>query len=128
MEMTEIPEGHGRHTTKTRAGKLRIPSLKDLDGRTAAAQRFRELVRDYSLDLGGDPSTAQEAIIHRAVSIQVWCEAEEAQYATTGKLDIGTFTTASNALRRLLSDIGLERQSKDITPADRIRRRLGGDQ
>jgi phage host-nuclease inhibitor protein Gam len=111
---------------RTRAGKLRLPSLKDLDGRTAAAQRFRELMDDYTADLGGSPSTAQEAIVSRAVSLQVWCEAEEAQYAQTGKLDISTFTTATNALRRLLSDIGLERRAKDVTPADRIRRQMEG--
>lgn len=32
-------------------------------------------------------------------------------------LDIAAFTTATNALRRLLADLGLERRAKDLTPS-----------
>jgi hypothetical protein len=48
--------------------------------------------------------------------LQVWCEDAEAAYAATGQMDIAQFTTATNALRRLLSDIGLERRARDVTP------------
>jgi hypothetical protein len=34
-----------------------------------------------------------------------------------GVLDLGEFTTAANSLRRLLSDLGLERRARDITPS-----------
>ncbi len=102
----------------TRQGKVRLHTLADIDKRTAAYARFKELVDGYAADLGGDDhlTTAHRAIIQRAVSLQVWCEDCEAGYATTGDLDISSFTTATNALRRLLSDIGLERRQRDVTP------------
>jgi hypothetical protein len=111
MQATRAPD-----MARTRSGMPRLRTLGDLDGRTAAARRFRELVSDYSSDLGGDLTTAQQAIVQRVVSLQVWCEGAEASYAESGELDISTFTTATNAMRRLLADIGLERRPKDVTP------------
>ena len=32
-------------------------------------------------------------------------------------IDIAEFTTATNALRRLLADLGLERRQRDLTPS-----------
>ena len=115
-EATEIQPDGGDDTGRTRAGKVRLRTLSDIDARTAAYRRFRELAEAYTSDLGGDLSTAESAIVQRVVSLQVWLEDSEASYANTGALDIATYTTASNALRRLLADIGLRRRQKDITP------------
>jgi hypothetical protein len=115
-DTAELKQGNGGKSAKTRAGKLRLRTLNNLDARTAAYQRFKELVGSYSADLGDDLTTAQAAIIQRIVSLQVWCESIEVEYAETGALDIATFTTATNALRRLLADIGLERRARDVTP------------
>jgi hypothetical protein len=41
----------------------------------------------------------------------------EAASAAGGALDVGEFTTATNTLRRLLNDLGLERWMRDITPS-----------
>ncbi|MGB3445203.1 MAG: hypothetical protein WBA48_00715 [Xanthobacteraceae bacterium] len=115
-QAVELQQGSADATPRTRAGKVRLRTLSDIDARTAAYRRFKNLVAGYSVDLGGDLSTAQQAIIQRAVSLQLWCEDAEAGYAGTGDLDIATFTTATNALRRLLADIGLERRARDVTP------------
>lgn len=106
----------GDDTGRTRAGKVRLRTLSDIDARTAAYRRFRELAEAYTSDLGGDLSTAESAIVQRVVSLQVWLEDAEAAYAKTGQLDIATYTTGSNALRRLLADIGLQRRQRDVTP------------
>lgn len=113
---TPKPSKSSKQTT--RYGKVRLHTLADIDKRTAAYARFKELVAGYTSDLGGDEAltTAHRAIIQRAVSLQIWCEDCEAGYATTGELDISSFTTATNALRRLLADIGLERRQRDVTP------------
>ena len=115
-EAAPMQNGHDTDAGRTRAGKVRLRTLSDIDARTAAYRRFQELVSAYHADLGGDPTTAEEAIVQRAVSLQVWCEDAEAVYASTGKLDIGQFTTATNAMRRLLADIGLDRRQRDVTP------------
>jgi hypothetical protein len=54
-------------------------------------------------------------VCRRAATLAVWCEQAEAEMAAGKDIDIGEFTTATNALRRLLQDIGLERKAKDIT-------------
>ncbi len=41
---------------------------------------------------------------------------EEAKLATGAVLDVQTYTTAVNALRRLLGDLGLERVARNVTP------------
>ncbi len=65
---------------------------------------------------GGDPSEAKSIIAKRSTTLAIWCEDVEARMAKGGDIDIGEFTTATNALRRLLADIGLERKARDITP------------
>ena len=66
-------------------------------------------------DIGSDPSEAELAIVRRAGTLIVWREAAEADMARGEGFDIGAFTTATNALRRLLADIGLQRRAKDAT-------------
>lgn len=115
-EAAELERDSGGNTAKTRNGKVKLRTLNDIDGRTAAYRRFVELVAAYTSDLGSDLTTAESAIVQRVVSLQVWLEDAEASYAKAGDLDIATYTTASNALRRLLQDIGLQRRSRDVTP------------
>jgi hypothetical protein len=88
--------------------------LPGVDGRTWPARRYRELVANMSSDLGGELSTCKAAVVCRAASLMAWCELEEAAHANTGKLDIQVYTTAVNSLRRLLSDLGLERVARDV--------------
>ena len=59
---------------------------------------------------------AKTIIARRAATLAVWCEDAESSMARGEDIDISEFTTATNALRRLLSDLGLERKARDITP------------
>lgn len=68
-------------------------------------------------DIGGDPSGAQTAIIRRACTLIVTCEQAEAELLAGSKLEVAEFVTATNALRRLLVDLGLERRARDVTPS-----------
>jgi hypothetical protein len=86
-----------------------------VDGRSAFARRYRDILAQLVSDLGGDPSEAQSLIARRAATLAVWSEQAEAQLASGVELDIGEFTTAVNALRRLLCDLGLERRMRDVT-------------
>jgi hypothetical protein len=91
--------------------------LDNVDGRSAIARRYRDVLNELISDLGGDPSGAQSAIARRAASLCVVCEQAESELLAGGALDLAEFTTAANSLRRLLSDLGLERRAKDITPS-----------
>lgn len=93
-----------------------------VDGRSAIARRYRDLVAEHSSDLGGAEvlSEAQRQMIRRAASLACWCENIECKLAEGEDIDIGPYTTATNALRRVLVDLGLERRSKDVTLHERL--------
>jgi hypothetical protein len=89
--------------------------LDGADGRSALARRYKDLLGEMIRDMGGDPTAAQAAIARRAATLCVWCEQSEAAMAAGDEIDIGTFATTANAMRRLLVDLGLERKAKDIS-------------
>ncbi|WP_354114348.1 hypothetical protein [Bradyrhizobium sp. RT3a] len=91
--------------------------LADLDGRTAPVRRYRDLYQQFVQDIGGDPSAAQDAIARRAAQLCVVLEQSEAKYLAGGGVNIAEYTTASNAMRRLLADLGIQRVARDITPS-----------
>lgn len=90
--------------------------LQGVDMRTHGGRRFKELCADLVDHLCDTPTAPQLAIIRRAAALAVWCEAQEAAQALGDDLDVATFTTATNALRRLLADLGLDRKARDVTP------------
>jgi hypothetical protein len=104
-------KAHGR--SRVGNGSAVLPGV---DGRSAVVRRYREILNQLISDMGGDPSEAQSLIARRAATIAVWCEETESTLANGGAIDISEFTTATNALRRLLSDIGLDRRARDVSP------------
>ena len=85
--------------------------------RTNGGRRFKELCADLAHHLCDDATAPQLAIIRRAAALAVWCEQAEAGQARGDDLDIAAYSTASNTLRRLLTDLGLERRATDVTPS-----------
>ncbi len=102
--------------------------LAGVDGRSLMARRFREIVTGIEADLGGDLTEAQKHLIARAATLACWCEDREGELAKGAEFDAAQYATISNALRRLLSDLGLERRSRDVTPdlQSYLRQRAGG--
>lgn len=98
--------------------KLKLRSLDDLDGRTTAARSAFALRSAIANDLGGTDalSSMQLAIVNNAAVLGAMLENLAAGYLAGEKTDLGSYATLSNAQRRLLSDLGLERRSKDISP------------
>lgn len=94
-------------------GKALLP---DVDGRSGAMRRYKEILAQLFADMGGRPTEAQQIIARRAATLAVWCEGAEGRMANGEALEIAPFTTAANTLRRLLADLGLERRMKDVTP------------
>lgn len=90
--------------------------LSGVDGRSQMARRFREIVTGIEGDLGGDLSEAQCQLVARSATLAIWCEEREGELAKGADFDAGQYATISNALRRLLSDLGLDRRMRDVTP------------
>jgi hypothetical protein len=90
--------------------------LAGVDGRSMMARRFREITTGVEADLGGDLTEAQRALLARAATLACWCEEREAELAKGEQFDAAEYATIANALRRLLSDLGLDRVARDVTP------------
>lgn len=111
-----------RHISKPKPqGATRVGTqgtiLAGVDMRTSGGRRFKEICADLVDHLGDEATAPQFAIIRRAAALGVWCEQAEAAQAQGEDLDVAAYTTATNTMRRLLADLGLERKSRDVTPS-----------
>ncbi len=105
-------------TTRSRLTNGRDLFLGDVDGRSREARRYRDVYAALIAHLGGEDhaSEVKRHLAKRASALIVWAEVEEGRLAKGEELDVQTYTTAVNALRRLLGDLGLERVARDVTP------------
>jgi len=92
-------------------------ALTGVDGRSLMARRFREIVTRVEADLGGDLTEAQKHLLARAATLAVWAEARETDLANGQEFDAAQYSAVANAQRRLLTDLGLERRARDVTPS-----------
>lgn len=91
--------------------------LAGVDGRSMMARRFREITATIESDLGGDLTEARRHLLARAATLACWSEERETELARGEEFNAAEYATISNALRRLLSDLGLERVARDVTPS-----------
>jgi hypothetical protein len=96
----------------------------------AFRRRLRDLLDSHVSDLGGwdNISSAESALIRRAVVLIVELERRETIFAKAGYIDdnaLAIYQSGSNSLLRILTALGLERRTKDVTPtlAEYIRNR-----
>src|SRR5437763_1341239 len=99
------------------------PLTAPADQRTVAARRLRDLRAAYLSDLGGLPavSTAEHSLIKRATSLEVQLELIELSWLDAGQAtpeSLDLFSRVAGNLRRLLTEIGLQRRAKDVTTLD----------
>lgn len=95
--------------------------LPGLEGRSLLARRFRDLIAQHTMDLGGESnvSQAQLSLIRRAAALTVELERWETRFADDDgakPLALDQYQRCLNSLRRVLESLGLERKSRDITP------------
>jgi hypothetical protein len=109
MDATALEQAHA-------ANLARLLSFTDLDARTAPTRRVHELARRIERDLGGDLSTAQQALVLRAATLMTLCEHSEVCLLTGREASLADYLQAANTLKRLLATLGLRRAPKDITP------------
>lgn len=93
-------------------------TLGDLDGRTAAARRARELIDAIEADLGGSDrlSEGSRQLVQRAAVLGAFIENCEARWLGGAAVELVDYLAAINSQRRVLSTLGLERRMRDATP------------
>lgn len=116
-DTTEIEHESDLGRPRTRAGKVRLRSLSDLDRRTAAARRANDLVAGLESDLGGadSVSVAQRELIKRVALAGALAEDIEVRWLQGDPIAVDDYTKVANVQRRLLATIGLQRLAHDIS-------------
>jgi hypothetical protein len=103
-------------TQRLRPPKREVAALNALDGRTVLVRHGRDLRAALERDLGGDLSTAQAILAERAVTLAMFCERCEVAWLETNELH-ESYLSCVNALRHVLTSLGLERRARDVTPS-----------
>lgn len=99
--------------------------LEALDRRTTLYRRVRERMDAIAGDLGGwgALSTSQAMLVERAVWLEHWLQAREAQLAEgADSFDVRAYTQATYALATILGRLGLKRRARDVSLRDVLRR------
>src|SRR6478736_3645297 len=93
--------------------------LPGLDGRTATARRFRDLVNAFVADMGGLErcSEVRLGLVRRLAATTVQAEMLEARMVNGGAIDIATLCTLASTTVRLSQRLGLERRARNVTPS-----------
>ena len=105
-------------TTKGKRCTLDIPGLGLVDGRTQAARHYGMFVAAIGGDLGGldEISTGERELVRRAAGLSVLATVSEAKLLNGEEIDIAELVSVGNAQRRILTTLGIERRTRDITP------------
>ena len=92
-----------------------------IDGRTTVARRFRDILDSILSDLGGRDqiSEGEYQLARRAAALSVLAEVAEAWLAAQRfeKVVIEDFCRLVSSLNRTLSNLGLGRRQRDVTPS-----------
>ena len=93
--------------------------LPGLDGRSATARRFRDLVNSYIADMGGLDrcSEIRLGLLRRLAATTVQAEMLEARMVNGEAINIATLCTLASTTVRLSQRLGLERRARDVTPS-----------
>lgn len=88
----------------------------DVDGRSATARRYKDIIAEHSSDLGGADllSEAQRQLIRRAAGLGVQLEATEADLINGDIIDTEDQVRLINAQIRVLTALGLKRKARQV--------------
>ena len=105
--------------------------LPGLDGRSATARRFRDLVNAFVADMGGLDrcSEVRLGLVRCLAATTVQAEMLEARMVNGDAIDIATLCTLASTTVRLSQRLGLERRARNVTPSvgEYLAARTAGD-
>lgn len=92
----------------------------DIDGRSAIARRYKDIIAAHVSDLGGADhlSEAQLTLIRRVATLTVVLEQMDSEFAIENEVkdrDFELYQRGSNTLRRLLETLGTTKGRKPRT-------------
>jgi hypothetical protein len=92
--------------------------LEGIDGRSAPARRFRDVLAEIVNDLGGADrlSEGQRQLARRCSMLSVECEKIESEGVQGKPIDLDAYGALTDRLGRAFQRLGLKRVPRDITP------------
>jgi hypothetical protein len=110
--------GRPKDPRKSRLSNGSGASLPNVDGRSAAARRFRDIVSAILIDQGGfdECSESRLQLVRRFAACAVLAEQAEAKLANGEDINISEHSLLCSTMVRVASRLGLERRAKDISP------------
>jgi hypothetical protein len=126
MESASISSTNSRRVVARFAASKRQRSritnghlLPDLDGRSALARRFKDIMAALVSDQGGADrlTEARFQLMRRFAAAAVIAEVMESRLARGAQINISEHAQLSSTLVRISARIGINRRFKDITPA-----------
>jgi hypothetical protein len=117
---SELVAKRPHHRSSVSNGR-RLFAIEGMDGRTYTGRRFRDLIEEITIDLGGAGmvSTAQKQLIRRAATLSIMCESLEAQCVQGHPFDCELYGSLTDRLGRCLQRLGLSRLARDVNAEDR---------
>lgn len=105
-------------STRSRVTNGSSLHIGEVDGRTATAKRFRDVLAEIVSDLGGADllSEGQRQIARRAAMMSVECEALESKSVAGEPIDLDAYGQLSDRIGRAFHRLGLRRVPRDATP------------
>ncbi len=91
--------------TNRSAVSNRSRMLEGVDGRSAGARRFRDLVNAYEAELGGVLSEAERSLVRQAVGLQLQAERMQGAIVRGEPVDSDALIRVSSTSKRLLAVI-----------------------
>ena len=93
--------------------------LPGVDGRSAPARRYRDIIAQIASDQGGAEriSEARLQLVRRFAASAVLAEQLEAKLVAGEDIDLQDHALLCSSLVRLAQRIGIGRTPKDVTPA-----------
>lgn len=100
------------------AGKVRLLTLDDLDGRSRAAQFVRDTRQDVVADMGGveQLSTLERIAVDNAVLTAAILKDAGIRWLKGEPIDPGTISSLENTFNRTAAALGWKRRARDVTP------------
>jgi len=80
--------------------------LQNVDGRSSSARRFRDLVRAYETEVGGNLSEVERGLIRQAAALTFKAETLQADLVNGNPVDGDQLIRLTGTAKRILSAIG----------------------
>jgi hypothetical protein len=118
-----MPNASAVISQKSPTARSRVTNHGDLlpgiDGRSAQARRYRDILAALISDQGGfaGMSEARAQMCRRFSALCVIAEERESQIVRGDAIEIQEFSTLCSTLVRLSSRLGIDRRSKLVTPS-----------